>query len=355
MVRVQGREYGPVDTDTLREWKAEGRLIRENELRPVGDERWIAAGEFPEFFADEPPPPLPPPSRTLAGIIVESVAIYVHGFPLFLVLTLLTAIPSFCGQLASPTRDLSSDMVLDPRNALAALFSFAMLLLSLAMWPVFIAGIQIATAEVMASRTIGIFDLLKRAFAFWPRVAGLCVFVYGNFFLWTALPVALIFVLILAGPSLISLFLALVLLVFQVWITARLFTNFLFWQQFAVLAGSDVNTTLRQSKELARSGQDLPWYSRPLWRGGVLVSIWGVVALLIALVSDWHLVQLYFQQITTGADPQSMVQALTTAKPPPAGPLIIGLSILQVLLRPWLGISFVVLYYDSLARLGRKA
>jgi len=32
-VRVQGKEYGPVSTETLREWKGEGRLIRENELR----------------------------------------------------------------------------------------------------------------------------------------------------------------------------------------------------------------------------------------------------------------------------------------------------------------------------------
>ena len=37
MVRVEGKEYGPVDLDELREWKREGRLIRENEVREPGE------------------------------------------------------------------------------------------------------------------------------------------------------------------------------------------------------------------------------------------------------------------------------------------------------------------------------
>ena len=63
IVRVEGKEYGPVDADELREWKREGRLIPANELRRVGDDRWISAGELPEIFeeAEPEPPPLPPP------------------------------------------------------------------------------------------------------------------------------------------------------------------------------------------------------------------------------------------------------------------------------------------------------
>ncbi len=53
MVRVLGKEYGPVDLDELREWKREGRLIRENEIRESGSERWIPAGNFPELFGEE--------------------------------------------------------------------------------------------------------------------------------------------------------------------------------------------------------------------------------------------------------------------------------------------------------------
>jgi hypothetical protein len=60
IVRVEGKEYGPVDTDELREWKREGRLIPGNELRRVGDQRWVRAGDVPEVFADDKPPAEPP-------------------------------------------------------------------------------------------------------------------------------------------------------------------------------------------------------------------------------------------------------------------------------------------------------
>jgi len=352
MVRVQDHEYGPVDTDTLLEWKAEGRLIRENEIRRVEADRWVPAGQFPEFFADEIPPPIPPPRRTLVQIIAESFRIYVRGFRLFLVLTLLTALPSFCAQLSAPTHDITSGTSLDPGAALAVLFSFAMLVLGLAMWPVFIAGIQIATTEVSAGRSLSIFDLLRRALAYWPRVAALCLYVYGSYLLWTLLPVVVILVIALGGPSLIGALLELVLLVFQVWITARLFRNFLFWQQFAVITGLDVTSSLRESRELGNSGGYLPWYSRPLWRGAVLASIWCAFALAVWLVSEWPTVQLYFEQITTQQDPQQLFQSLSAASAKSPGPLSIALGLVQIILRPWLGISFVVLFFDTTA--GRK-
>ena len=45
MVRVEGKEYGPVDEEELQEWRKEGRLIRSNEVRRVEDEKWIPAAE----------------------------------------------------------------------------------------------------------------------------------------------------------------------------------------------------------------------------------------------------------------------------------------------------------------------
>jgi hypothetical protein len=352
MVRVEGKEYGPVDEDDLREWKTEGRLIRTNELQRVGDERWIPAGEFPEIFADEIPPPIPPSTSTatgrgLGGILAESFRIFRRGFRHFLALTLLTALPSICAQLSAPPTDLSSAATLDPRATLAVLFSFFMALLGLALWPVFIAGIQIATVHVREGRPLGTLELLRRALGFWPRVAALCVIVYGSFLLSTAIPVFLILAVLLAIPPEIGLFFALGLLAFQVWITARLFTNFLFWQQFAVIAGSDINQSLRQSKELARSGQERAWYSRPLWRGAVLASLWCTVVLLVNIDAEWQLLQTYFHQLSIQADPQAMMQALSNAKPQTGGMVNFGLAFLQIALRPLLGISFVVLFYES--------
>ncbi|HET6888432.1 MAG TPA: GYF domain-containing protein, partial [Candidatus Udaeobacter sp.] len=55
IVRVDGREYGPANIDTLREWKAEGRVLPVNEARPAGAELWTLAAEIPGLFEVETP------------------------------------------------------------------------------------------------------------------------------------------------------------------------------------------------------------------------------------------------------------------------------------------------------------
>ena len=47
IMRVQGKEYGPADIETLREWKAEGRLLPGNEARRADVDLWITAAEIP--------------------------------------------------------------------------------------------------------------------------------------------------------------------------------------------------------------------------------------------------------------------------------------------------------------------
>src|ERR1043166_7178561 len=55
IVRVDGREYGPANIDTLREWKAEGRVLPANEVRRADAERWTLAAEIPGLFDLETP------------------------------------------------------------------------------------------------------------------------------------------------------------------------------------------------------------------------------------------------------------------------------------------------------------
>lgn len=98
---------------------------------------------------------------------------------------------------------------------------------------------------------------------------------------------------------------------------------------------------------LARSGKELPWYSRPLWRGAVLASLWCLVVILVNIDPIWQMLQVYFHQLAIDADPQAMVQALSNAKPHTGGALNYTLGLLQIVLRPLLGISFVVLYFES--------
>ena len=58
IVRVQGAEYGPADIETLREWKAEGRLLPVNEARRADVDLWETAAEIPGLFSM--PPAVPP-------------------------------------------------------------------------------------------------------------------------------------------------------------------------------------------------------------------------------------------------------------------------------------------------------
>ena len=359
IVRVQGKEYGPVEVDTLREWKMEGRLLPANEARRTDVPRWTTAADIPGLFesvdtaaapaAGRSPRRAPlQPRRSFGQIPIDTFRIYRKGFLQFLGLALLIVVPSLCAQLTSSTLGASPNMEANLRTLTVAAFSFCMFLLSLAVWPVFIAGIQILTTELAGGRSVKMLPLLQNALKFWPRIAMLCIFVYGTYLFWTVLPIGIILMVMVAGPSVLLFFLALVVLAFQVWIVGRLFVNFLFWQQFAVLEGADVGNALRQSKELARSRRDLPWFRRPMWRGVFIASIWFAFVLAINFGSEWHSIEHYFHELTTSQDPQALIQGLTTTSTT-QGFNLVGfiLGLVQTLLRPLLGIAFVLLYFDS--------
>src|SRR5213076_3179237 len=50
IVRVDGREYGPANIDTLLEWKSEGRVLPANEARRADAELWTLAAQIPGLF-----------------------------------------------------------------------------------------------------------------------------------------------------------------------------------------------------------------------------------------------------------------------------------------------------------------
>src|SRR4029453_7323315 len=116
IVRVDGVEYGPANIDTLREWKAEGRVLPANEARPADGELWTLAAKIPGLFDLRPPPARPPQltrstnptpappvplSRGFGQILAETFRIYAKGFLQFLCLILLVVLPSVCGQLTA--------------------------------------------------------------------------------------------------------------------------------------------------------------------------------------------------------------------------------------------------------------
>ena len=152
----------------------------------------------------------------------------------------------------------------DLPSILAGGFAFLMLILSIVMWPVYIAGIQILTAEIARENRPRLVAVLNQAVKFWPRIAALCIFVYGVFLLLTIFGMLVAAMALAGGSSILLALVALGLLILQVWMFGRFFVNVLFWQQFAVLENTGFIDSLRESRDLARSGRHLPWFQRPM-------------------------------------------------------------------------------------------
>jgi hypothetical protein len=353
IIRVLGKEYGPVDFETLQEWKREGRLIPENPARADNDDLWSTAAEIPDLFDQPAVPPaaaqsIDVPRRSLAGILAETFRIYRKSFFSFVCLALLVVFPSACAQLANRWIDTTPTANVDLRSLAAGAFAFCMFVLSIVLWPIYIAAIQIISAETCGGRPIGFLSALNEAVRYWPRVAMLCIFVYGVFFLLIVFALAILIMILTGGSSPLVIFFALALLAIQVWMFGRFFINVLFWQQFAVLENAGVADSLRESKNLASAALDLPWYRRPWWRGGILVSIWIAFALALTLGPQWSTLREYFNQVLTVQDSQLLLQKLSAAEQARGfNGLGFALGILQKLLQPLLGIAFVVLYFES--------
>ena len=353
IIRVQGVEYGPANIETLREWKVEGRLLPANEARRANVNLWTTAGEIPGLFSVEAAvelrePPVQFSRRGFNQILAETFRTYRKGFFQFLGLTLIVLLPSICSQLTTAFVQPPQGSNVDFRSVLAAGFGFLTFILSIVMWPVYIAGIQILTAEIMHGQRPSLVAMLNEAVTFWPRIAGLCIFVYGVFFLLMIFGLAVGAMAAAAPSSVLLILLAMALLILQVWMFGRFFINVLFWQQFAVLENAGFTDALRESRVLARSGRDLPWFQRPIWRGTLIASIWFAFVAAITLTAQWGTLQHYFNQLLATQDPQTLLQQMTEAQQASGFNVsAFALGVVEKILQPLLGIAFVVLYLDS--------
>jgi uncharacterized protein DUF4339 len=356
IVRVQGKEYGPVDLDELREWKREGRLIRENEIREPGSERWIRAGELPEIFADaaedaiesQPAQSIVRP-LSFGEIFADGWRIYRRGFGRFFVLALLVSVPSFFLQLAAPFLEMPKDQGVLAPVIIAAAVAFVMLVLLVMAWPFSLAATQLLAADLYAGRNPTLNELLGRAKPLWTRMFTLGLIVYGSYLLWTVMPLVFAFSLVAGTASLSALLLTLLLLIFTAYMVARLFINFLFWQQSGALGDRPTIEALQESKELARSGTELRRMQRPLYRGAMIASLWLLAIIFLNVAIELPVVLFRMRGVTSFEQAATMIQAMATTNSPD---LLSGLTTLlsclvHAVLRPWLAAIFVVLYLNT--------
>ncbi len=142
---------------------------------------------------------------------------------------------------------------------------------------------------------------------------------------------------------------------FMMYMNARLFINFLFWQQTAALEGQNPMLALQESKDLARSIPEAPPMERPLYRGAILASFWFLLFLALTFGANVIVLMTRFAGIE---DPEKVMElARTMAQAPTPDGLLLAVSIaaavISLLLQPLLAIAFVVLFYDAKARSGK--
>ena len=357
IVRVEGREYGPVDLEELRAWMREGRLIRENEIREPGSERWIRAEELPEIFADEAAEPQQPePARSFVRgqsfgeIFANGWRIYRKGFGRFLVLALLVSLPSLLLQLAAPFLELPKEQAPSTPVVVAATVVFVMLVLLVIAWPFSLAATQLLAADLYAGRDPTLGDLLSRAKPLWTRMFGLGLIVYGSYLLWIVIPFFVALSMAPAATSAGGLLLMLSLLIFAAYMVAQLFINFLFWQPAGALGERTAIEALQESKDLARSGTDRPRAQRPLYRGAMIAALWLVVVIAVNVAIELPAVLFRLRGVTSLQQAATMVQAMAKNSPDLVSSLTTLLScLMHAILQPWLAATFVVLYFDTKA------
>ncbi len=234
------------------------------------------------------------------------------------------------------------------RSRIAGVVAVLALAALLVCWPIFVAGLQFAAAELAAGRKAKLRDVLRQAVGVWPRMARLSLFVYGSYLFWTLLPVVLILSLA-STPSALSLLVAMLALGLQVYMAGRLFVNFLFWQQSCTLAGLDGAEALRESKDLARSRRDMPAVQRPAYRGAIIASVWLVVLVAASVAVEMPFTVMRLRGVGTMEEAITLMQQLLSAPTPDALTLASNVlsSLVHAALRPLLGIAFVVLYFDA--------
>jgi len=72
IIGADGREYGPVSLEQLRQWLNEGRINAQTRVLADGDANWKALGQLPEFaLSSSGPAPIPPLGTRPPGSFVR--------------------------------------------------------------------------------------------------------------------------------------------------------------------------------------------------------------------------------------------------------------------------------------------
>lgn len=68
IIGADGKEYGPISLDQLKQWFTEGRLNLQSKVLPEGETEWRTAAEIPELAQATPPPASLRPMQSMSPV-----------------------------------------------------------------------------------------------------------------------------------------------------------------------------------------------------------------------------------------------------------------------------------------------
>ena len=98
IIGADGKEYGPISLEQLRQWMSEGRVNLQTKVLPEGSAEWITVSQVSELAGSVPPPPSPLPGYgSPVGVDQVAAGEAVKGPAIGLI---VTAILGFIAQIA---------------------------------------------------------------------------------------------------------------------------------------------------------------------------------------------------------------------------------------------------------------
>jgi hypothetical protein len=231
-----------------------------------------------------------------------------------------------------------------------------MVALVILVWPVSTAGFQYVADDILRGHQRSFADQFAAALQRWGRMLSAGLVVYASYFFWVFVPFTTMIALLSTGISVVTLMLYLLVGAFMIYMIGRLFINFLFWEQTAAFGDDGALLALRESKNLARCASDAPRLDRPLYRGGIVATVWLVLLLFVLMAVQFPIMLVRLSGVENPEQAVAMMQSLSQAKTPDA--LMIASDVVSALvnliLRPLMAAAFLVLFYDAKARAGGK-
>jgi hypothetical protein len=270
---------------------------------------------------------------------------------------LLTAAPMFVMQRNFPRVAFPDLLAGEPMPTVTVPpVCWIMLLLTILLWPVSTAGFQYVADDVLRGRRRSLGAQFSAAIERYGRMLSTGLLVYFSYFFWFFIPLTAMLALLAGGLSVVTVMLYLLIGAFMVYMNARLFVNFLFWEQTAAFEGENAFVAVRQSRDLARCVPEATRLDRPLYRGVIMVSLWLLLLLFLVICVQLPFTLIRLSGVESPEQAMALMQSLSQAKTPDA--LMIASEVasaaLNLILRPLLAASFIVLYYDAKARLGKS-